>query len=541
MANINVTVQDGTPINVSVGDTTVLQLDETVAENVSFTQSGTGAVGRTVQAKLRDTVSPKDFGAVADGVADDTAAINAALATGRSVDFGGLENVYRVTSTFLITANDRIMFGSGATIRSDHTARGYVVPIIRVTGARFRSWGIKWDHNASGVAGPVVANQVAIAFGDGVMLGGDEFDFTGVLLNTWVNGVGVGSFTVTGTGAAGSPLNATQTVGEPKNWRLRAIYGEGCGIGVQNYTAFGELGRKGGVVNILTASDGVIESVTGKDNYNGLIVDFAGGAECSIGPCAFSNTLRDADQPNNGSGITYYLGSGGIIAPALKSDGAGRFGLVVTETAGEIVLGAQLHDNAESGMVISGGSVTGSVCVSAAGRETNNTFDAIVIDAATANIQVNLQATVRAAASGNTYRRAYTSQHTGAFRVRGLVSLVADAGATATFSRGSLEVFNLSGAQSQENYGVVSFGTGTLLDTTSRMFVGGDITLSNSTPVFAARLVFDLVDNRWEHLDNGYGFILRQDSTTGTITLQKSGNNASGPGAAATLTTVDTW
>jgi hypothetical protein len=50
-----------------------------------FLQAGTGAVARTAQAKMRDTVSVKDFGAVGDGVADDTAAFTAArnAASGR--------------------------------------------------------------------------------------------------------------------------------------------------------------------------------------------------------------------------------------------------------------------------------------------------------------------------------------------------------------------------------------------------------------------------------------------------------------------------
>jgi hypothetical protein len=45
---------------------------------VGFLQAGTGAVARTAQAKMRDTVSVKDFGAVGDGTTNDTTAIQAA-------------------------------------------------------------------------------------------------------------------------------------------------------------------------------------------------------------------------------------------------------------------------------------------------------------------------------------------------------------------------------------------------------------------------------------------------------------------------------
>ena len=53
--------------------------DRFSAAQISFLQAGAGAVVRTAQSKMRDTVSVKDFGAVGDGVADDYAAAQAAV------------------------------------------------------------------------------------------------------------------------------------------------------------------------------------------------------------------------------------------------------------------------------------------------------------------------------------------------------------------------------------------------------------------------------------------------------------------------------
>ena len=49
------------------------------ASLVQFLQAGTGAVARSLSLKGQDTLSAEDFGAVGDGVTDDTAAINAAI------------------------------------------------------------------------------------------------------------------------------------------------------------------------------------------------------------------------------------------------------------------------------------------------------------------------------------------------------------------------------------------------------------------------------------------------------------------------------
>lgn len=55
------------------------------AHLVGFKQSGAGAVARTVESKLRDAVSVKDFGAAGDGVTNDDAAFAAAGAAAKAV------------------------------------------------------------------------------------------------------------------------------------------------------------------------------------------------------------------------------------------------------------------------------------------------------------------------------------------------------------------------------------------------------------------------------------------------------------------------
>jgi hypothetical protein len=74
------------------------------SSSVTYLPIGTSAVATTVQAKLRQTVSVKDFGAVGNGVTDDTAAIQAALnslsATGGTVY--APQGQYRLTSQITI-------------------------------------------------------------------------------------------------------------------------------------------------------------------------------------------------------------------------------------------------------------------------------------------------------------------------------------------------------------------------------------------------------------------------------------------------------
>jgi Pectate lyase superfamily protein len=91
------------------------------ASEITYNPAGTSAVARTVESKLRDVVSVKDFGAVGDGVTDDILAFTRAIATGKDVLVP--EGTYRLAPTAVQTiANlgEQLLYGEGtATLKVD--------------------------------------------------------------------------------------------------------------------------------------------------------------------------------------------------------------------------------------------------------------------------------------------------------------------------------------------------------------------------------------------------------------------------------------
>ena len=116
------------------------------SQQISYTQGGAGSVTRTVQSRLRDFVSVKDFGAVGDGVADDTAAIQAAEDASGMLYFP--EGTYLISSTINLGATkNRKWVGSG--FNAQETGTTAIGSIVKWAGA---ANGLMFDGRISGGA-----------------------------------------------------------------------------------------------------------------------------------------------------------------------------------------------------------------------------------------------------------------------------------------------------------------------------------------------------------------------------------------------------
>lgn len=92
------------------------------ASAINFLQRGVGAITRTVQAKLEEELSVLDFGAVGNGIVDDTLALNVAEAAAFTLGVGlsspsGL--VFNYNGFFSVRVNFN---GNGSTIKQTRTA-----------------------------------------------------------------------------------------------------------------------------------------------------------------------------------------------------------------------------------------------------------------------------------------------------------------------------------------------------------------------------------------------------------------------------------
>ena len=118
------------------------------ASSALVTPSGASAA-RSLASLLADSVTPGSFGAVGDGVTDDTAAIAAAIATLRPVRLG--PRTYATTGQWTIGVH-AILIGAPGQSTLRRIAQATNGAWINITGGSFRAQGVTFDANRAAIA-----------------------------------------------------------------------------------------------------------------------------------------------------------------------------------------------------------------------------------------------------------------------------------------------------------------------------------------------------------------------------------------------------
>ena len=286
---------------------------------VGFIQAGTGAVARTVQSKIREIVSVKDFGAVGDGVADDTTAIQNALNTGKKV--------YVPAGTYLYTA---ISLPTNATLIGDANT----LSILKLK-----------DATNPAVAG--IQNSDTGAGNSGISIRHIGFD---------------GNYTTQSSGSVIALTKCTGTTIEDaavyNGYNSGLVFSGGSANSVDktscNSNGKGAAGY--GIYLFNSSSNKVVNCIT-NDNCIGVAVE-ASGASTFATNNIFSNlyaSANRADFSQSGAGIHNEQSSGGdasglIVNEACCIDSTGS-GVVLSGTSRAKIVNLTASNNNHAGLI----------------------------------------------------------------------------------------------------------------------------------------------------------------------------------------------
>ena len=285
------------------GTTTIYDIDPINDGTTGFLQLGTGAVPRTDQDKLREFgMSVKDFGAVGDGVTDDTAAIQKALDAGAFHVY--LPNgTYRAANLTMTTSSQRLIALGNVIIKKN--ANG---PIITCSGDEQELNGISFFGDA---ASPVFTGHNVVSTGNGFKMinCGSRWAYARAVLATGSSVQFDGTCDIYQTADATSDgydieLGVSGTA---------TLYHRIHGIRTSQST--------GGIKLLETGKATIVQCQFGK-----LTTDPGTGAGGSVGPAVLACRINGATQANQtgtkiGSGVSTSanITFGGVAGVAISS------------------------------------------------------------------------------------------------------------------------------------------------------------------------------------------------------------------------------
>lgn len=246
--------------------------------DIIFLQAGTGAVARTVQSKLRDTVSVLDFGADPTGATSSTAAIQAALTAGAGKAVYFPAGSYSINAALSVPANTYVYGQSGTATVTQATGAG--TDAFSLAGDGITIDGLKIVGPNSGAGSAVRADSR------------NNPTIKNCQVQNWLYGIqlrGCKNSTVTGNKMWGGTYNASSasdiiifgSAAAPSNRTI--ITNNFClsntdnGIFVDTNSGDRETIIQGNVV--VTCSDNGVDERADGSNYrrNGIIVGYNGG------------------------------------------------------------------------------------------------------------------------------------------------------------------------------------------------------------------------------------------------------------------------
>lgn len=357
---------------------------------VGFSHGETYAAG-TVGKHLQAYVDPKDapYNCAADGVTDDTTAILTLMATGKPIKWGGPDRIYKVTDTLLTTVR-QIWHFDGAAIKMDHSARGYVRPLLDLRdGADYSiiTGNGTLDHNSTGVLQAFMTTPVALAYLSAVIVQADYCTISdGMLIkNGWDNNLFVGRLSISGTGTTGDRYAVTVVTGLPIGTQVSNCRAQLSGRGFHDSSrittpgAFVD-GYQGGGFNNGCGTRTQFADLFADECRTGFINDYGAGAGGS-----FDNCITNASSAATGNeGWGFWIADGPITltnCQALFGDGDG---FVVDTDSGQAILDSCLsYANDKHGFNIGSAKVALSNCTAEGnGQAAANTYDGFLLNSA---------------------------------------------------------------------------------------------------------------------------------------------------------------